>query len=74
MANDVIQSLILRQLARREMEVLSIVAAVGRVVTPADRVKGDLTTVVKAGLRALVASKAVLDHDGRYSLSSSTRA
>ena len=69
-----VQSLILQQLNRGEMEVLALTAAVRRAVTPADRIKGDLPTMVKSALRVLVACNAVKDHDGRYSISPSARA
>lgn len=64
-----IQSLIVDQLARGEMEFLALVVAVRRRLGSLESPKGDLTTVVKCALRTLVASKAVVDHDGRYSLS-----
>ena len=63
-----IQSLIVDQLARREMEVLALVVAVRRSMGLTESPKGDLAAMVKSALRTLVASKTVLDHDGRYSL------
>jgi hypothetical protein len=63
-----IQSLIVEQLARGEMEVLTLVVAVRRTLG-LQSPKGDLAAIVKSSLRTLVASKAVVDHDGRYSLS-----
>ena len=64
-----IQSLILDQLARREMELLTLVVAVRRTMGAVERPKGDLPAMVRSALRSLVASRAVVDHDGRYSLS-----
>ncbi|MEA2708638.1 MAG: hypothetical protein QOF78_1239 [Phycisphaerales bacterium] len=64
-----IQSLIVDQLARGEMEVLSLVVAIRRTLGLAESPKGDLAAMVKSALRTLVASKTVVDHDGRYSLS-----
>ena len=63
-----IQSLIVDQLARREMEVLSLDVAVRRTLGDLESPKGDLAAMVKSALRTLVASKAIVDHDGRYSL------
>jgi hypothetical protein len=64
-----IQSLIVEQLARGEMEVLSLVVAVRRTMLLTESPKGDLASMVKSALRTLVAAKTVVDHDGRYSLS-----
>ena len=64
-----IQSLIVDQLARGVMEVLSLVVAVRRTLGGLESPKGDLAAIVKSALRTLVASKAVVEHDGRYSLS-----
>ena len=64
-----IQSLIVDQLGRGEMEVLSLVVAVRRTLGVLESPKGDLAAIVKSALRTLVASKTVVDHDGRYSLS-----
>ena len=50
------------------MEVLSLVVAVRRTLGLTESPKGDLAAMVKSALRTLVASKAVVDHDGRYSL------
>ena len=63
-----IQSLIVDQLARGEMELLRLVVAVRRAMGALDSPKGDLAAIVKSALRTLVASKAVVEHDGRYSL------
>ena len=62
-----IQSLILKQLTGGEMGLLKLVVAVRRALGDLERPKGDLAAIVKAALRALVASKAVIDHDGMYS-------
>jgi hypothetical protein len=64
-----IQSLVVDQLAGKEMGVLSLVVAVRRALSrPA---KGDLSAMVRSALKTLVASRAVIDHDGMYSLSPS---
>jgi hypothetical protein len=66
-----IQSLIVDLLAEREMGVLSLVVAVRRTLGRSEKLKGDLTAIVKSALKALVTSNAVIDDDGRYSLSPS---
>ena len=72
MANPTqIRSLIVDQLAAREMGVLSLVVAIRRTLSRSENVKGDLSATVKSALKTLVASKAVVDDDGRYSLSTS---
>jgi hypothetical protein len=60
--------LILEQLAHGEQRVLSLIVAVGRMLTRTAAVKGDLATTVKTALRALVAAQEVVDTDGVYSL------
>jgi hypothetical protein len=60
--------LILDELARGERRLLSLVVAVGKVLERSDRLKGNLTTTIKSALRSLVASKAIVDSDGMYSL------
>jgi len=64
-----LQSLIVEQLTRGEMGALSLVVAVRRAQGPSVRSKGDLGALVKSALKSLVASKTIVDHDGRYSLS-----
>jgi hypothetical protein len=69
MANPTqIRSLIVDQLAAREMGVLSLVVAIRRTLSRSENVKGDLPAAVKSALKTLVTSKAVVDDDGRYSL------
>jgi hypothetical protein len=63
-----VSPIILDELARGERRVLSLVVAVGRELDRGEAVKGDLTATVKSALRTLVASKAVVDEDGMYSL------
>jgi hypothetical protein len=63
-----IQSLIIRQLSGREMGVLNLVVAVRRTFHASKAPKGNLTELVKSALRSLVASNAVVDDDGMYSL------
>ena len=73
MANPTqIRSLIVDQLAVREMGILSLVVAIRRTLSRSENVKGDLSAIVKSALKTLVASKAVVDDDGRYSLAAST--
>ena len=64
-----IQALILEQLAAREMEILSLVVAIRKALSRSENIKGDLSAIVKAALKRLVAAKEVVDDDGRYSLS-----
>ena len=63
-----ISSLIVDQLSGGEREVLSLIVAVRRALG-SEIVKGDLSARVRSALRKLVASEAVVDVDGRYSLS-----
>jgi hypothetical protein len=63
-----IQSLIVDQLAQGEMELLRLVVCIRRTLG-LESPKGDLPAMVKSALRTLIASKTVVDHDGRYSLS-----
>jgi hypothetical protein len=51
------------------MEVLRLVVSVRRTLEASATPKGDLAALVKSALKTLVASKTVVDHDGRYSLS-----
>jgi len=67
-----IQSLIVEHLNHREMEVLSLIVAVRRTLSDAEHPKGDLAAMVKSALRTLVASKTVVEHDGRFSLPRAT--
>ena len=64
-----IQSLIVNQLAAREMEILSLVVAIRRTLNRSGSTKGDLSAMVKSALKKLVASNAIVETDGRYSLS-----
>jgi hypothetical protein len=63
-----LQILIVDLLAGGEMGLLKLVVAVRRALSHLDRPKGDLAASVKSALRILIASDAVSDHDGRYSL------
>jgi hypothetical protein len=67
-----IQSMVVDQLAHREMELLTLVVAVRRALGQRDLPKGDLGGIVRSALKTLVASNAVVDHDGRYSLARAT--
>jgi hypothetical protein len=62
-----INSLILNQLAADEMRLLRIIVGVRKNLGRCE--KGDLPTIVKRALQKLVASQAVVDADGLYSLS-----
>ena len=69
MANSMqISSLIVKQLALGEKRILGLVVGVRTALGISERVKGDLTEVIRAALRKLVASKAVVDTEGSYSL------
>jgi hypothetical protein len=63
-----INDLILDQLSRREMRVLSLVVAIRKNFGQSEGLKGDLMTSVTSALRKLVASKAVVDEGGVYTL------
>jgi len=67
-----IEKLILDQLARGEMRLLSLVVAIRRNQGRFEGMKGDLSATVKSGLRKLINRNVVADADGVYSLSSST--
>jgi hypothetical protein len=64
-----ISQLILEQLAGGEKRVLSLVVSICKVLRRSEAVKGNLSTTVKSALRTLVASRAIVDVDGVYSLS-----
>ena len=64
-----IQALIIDQLSRGEMEFLRLVVSIRRTLEGSASPKGDLAALVKSALKTLIASKTVVDHDGRYSLS-----
>lgn len=66
---DQISLMIVNELAAGEKGVLSLVVAVRRTLGRSEKLKGDLSHAVKSALRKLVASRAVVDDDGRYSLS-----
>jgi hypothetical protein len=63
-----ISDLVVDQLSRREMRLLSLVVAVRKGLTTSEGFKGDLTVSVKTALRELVAAQTVVDEDGIYSL------
>jgi hypothetical protein len=63
-----IESVILNQLARSEMRLLTLVVNVRKSLGRSEAVKGDLSTIVKSSLRKLVASNAIVDVEGVYSL------
>ncbi len=60
--------LILEELTRGERRVLSLIVAVGKALERSDAAKGNLATTIKSALRTLVASNAIVDTDGMYSL------
>lgn len=66
-----ISHLILDQLAHREMRLLVLVVAVRGRLGRYEAIKGDLSDVVQATLRQLIASKTVVDLEGVYALSKS---
>ena len=67
--SETVDALILEQLGRGEMQILGLVVAVRRTLAQTKNTKGDLSAMVKAALKRLVESNAVVDADGRYSLS-----
>jgi len=69
-----IHQLILDQLALGERRVLSLVVAIGRVLSRSGGAKGDLTAMVKSALRTLVSAQVVVDVDGLYSLAPTHKA
>ena len=69
-----IRSLVIDELAGGEKRLLSLVVAVRRSLGRSDNVKGDLSDIVRAALRQLVASDAVVQVDGVYVLSPRVKA
>ena len=67
---DQINSLIVNELAAGEKGELSLIVALRKTLGRSEKLKGDLSHTVKSALRKLVASRVVVDDDGRYSLSS----
>jgi len=65
--NDIVQ-LILRQLGSGEKRLLSLVVCVRKGLSLSHPLRGDLTEMVRSALRKLVASQAVVDDEGTYSL------
>lgn len=63
-----IDSIILRQLARGEMRLLSLLVSVRRALAGSAPFKGDLSKAVNTALRRLITSRAVTDTGGVYSL------
>ncbi len=63
-----LRSLILKQLADHEMQLLTLVVSVRKSLVPADRIKGDLTGLVKSAIRQLILNKVVVETDGMFSL------
>ena len=63
-----VSQLVLDQLASGERRVLSLVVAIGKVLSREGSFRGDLTGMVKSALRALVEAGTIVDADGWYSL------
>jgi hypothetical protein len=63
-----INQLVLDQLARGEMRLLTLVVAVRKALGATAFYKGDLSAAVSAVLRKLVCSKTVTDNQGVFSL------
>ncbi len=63
-----ISGLILDELSRHEMRHLVLVVAVRKALSPADRIKGDLSAMVRLSLRHLVSARTVVESDGVFSL------
>ena len=66
---DQISSVIVKELAAGEKGILALTVAVRRTLGGSDKPKGDLSQMVKSTLRKLVASRTIVDDDGRYSVS-----
>jgi hypothetical protein len=69
-SSSLIRSLVVDELARGEKRQLSLVVAVRKSLGRSDNVKGDLSDLVRAALRQLVATDAVVQVDGVFVLSS----
>jgi hypothetical protein len=67
---DQLSALIVEELAAGEKGVLSLVVAIRKTLGPSRVTKSDVSKRVDSALRKLVASKVVVDQDGRYSLAS----
>jgi hypothetical protein len=63
-----IHDIVIEQLSRSEMRLLSLVVAVRKSVAVSGGYKGDLPASVKSVLRSLTASRMVVDEEGVYSL------
>lgn len=63
-----VSSVIVDQLAGGEKGVLRLVVAVRQAIGRSEKIKGDLSQIVNVALRKLVASQAVVEVDGMYSL------
>jgi hypothetical protein len=66
--NKSIRQLILDQLSLGETRVLALIVGVRNSLGRSECVKGDLSEIVKAALRKLVATKVVTDVEGVFSL------
>ncbi len=66
-----IEQLILDQLARGEMRLLTLVVAIRKTQGRFEGMKGDLSATVKSALRKLISRNVVADVDGMYLLSPS---
>ena len=64
-----VSQMILEQLAVGEKRVLSLVVSIRKALNRSEVGKSDLSAMVKSALRSLVASRAIVDVDGMYSLS-----
>ena len=69
---DRIERLILDLLAAREMRPLALLVALRKSVSTPVPFKGDLSRAVNAALRRLIASHAIVDSGGVFSLWSQT--
>ena len=69
MANRIrIKSVIVDQLAEGEMRLLRLVVAVRTALGRSEKIKGNLSEIVKSAVRELIASAVIVDADGMYSL------
>ena len=63
-----IDELVLAQLARGEMRLLTLIVSVRKALVGSPPFKGDLARAVTLALRRLMASRSVLETEGIYSL------
>ena len=70
--SETLSQLILKQLAGGERRLLVLTVGIRKSLT-GSVLKGDLTARVQSALRSLESSKAIVNHDGVYSLGTADR-